>query len=304
MVRERTIRARVGMAALALVVTGAGLMGAAPAPAVAAGRARMAVVASFFPVAQAAARVGGDGVTVTNLTPAGAEPHDLELTPRQRDQIDDARVVIVMGRGFQPAVEAAAEQREGVTVELLRRLPVAKGKDVDPHVWLDPNLMARIVEVVADAFAKADPSRRATFTRNADEYRAELAALDDEYRDGLASCQRDVIVTAHEAFGYLARAYGLRQRGVAGIAPDSEPDPKRLAQLADLARRDGVTTVFTESLVSPRIAETLAREAGGLRTEVLNPLEGLTAKEQRAGADYLSVMRVNLAKLRAALGCA
>ncbi len=291
------------VALVVALVAGADVGAAQGSSAPGAGRGRIAVVASFYPVAEAAARVGGDAVTVVNLTPAGAEPHDLELTPRQRDQIDDARVVVVMGRGFQPAVEAAAAQRDGATVELLRRLPVSGGKKLDPHVWLDPELMSRIVDEIAAAFAKAAPSRRATFERNATAYRAELAALDDEFRSGLEHCERQVIVTAHEAFGYLARAYGLRQLGVAGIAPDAEPDARRLAELADLARRQGVTTIFTETLVSPRIAETLAREAGGLRTEVLNPLEGLTAKERRAGADYESVMRANLAKLRVALGC-
>jgi zinc transport system substrate-binding protein len=122
------------------------------------------------------------------------------------------------------------------------------------------------------------------------------------YRDGLAHCARRLIVTAHEAFGYLARRYGLRQEGVAGLSPDAEPDPERIAQLTDLARREGVTVVFTEELVSPRIADTLAREAG-VHTDVLNPLEGLTDRERRAGANYITVMDDNLRKLRTALDC-
>jgi len=89
---------------------------------------------------------------------------------------------------------------------------------------------------------------------------------------------------------------------VAGLSPDAEPDAQRLGQLADLVKRLGVTTVFTEELVSPRIADTLARDAG-ITTQTLNPLEGLTDRELRRGDDYLSVMHQNLTKLRTALGC-
>jgi zinc transport system substrate-binding protein len=147
-----------------------------------------------------------------------------------------------------------------------------------------------------------DPKGRAVYARNAQRFLAELAALDTRYAKGLAACTRKVVVTGHEAFGYLAARYGLRQEGVAGLSPDAEPDAKRLGQLADLVKRLGVTVVFTEALVSPRIADTLAREAG-VKTETLNPLEGLTDTELHHGANYVSVMDDNLVKLRSALGC-
>jgi zinc transport system substrate-binding protein len=162
--------------------------------------------------------------------------------------------------------------------------------------------MATIVRTVQRELTKADPQGRARFARNAARVIGELDALDARYRQGLAHCQRNVIVTAHEAFGHLADRYGLRQEGVAGLSPDAEPDARRISQLTDLVKRDGVTTVFTEELVSPRIASTLAREAG-VRTDTLNPLEGLTDREVRRGDDYVSVMDANLGKLRRALGC-
>ena len=257
---------------------------------------RESVVASFYPIAWAAQQVGGDRVSVTNLTPAGAEPHDLELTPDQIDEVLDAKVVFELGRGFQPAVEQAAEQRDGRTVQLL------PDGTTDPHVWLDPVRMSAIVRTVQRELTRADPKGRSVYARNAERVLGELDSLDARYRNGLAHCERDVIVTAHEAFGHLAKRYGLQQEGVAGISPDAEPDAKRIAQLTDLVRRDGVTTVFTEELVSPRIARTLAREAG-VRTATLNPLEGLTAREVRNGDDYVSVMDANLRMLRRALGC-
>jgi zinc transport system substrate-binding protein len=281
---------------VAVTLLGATLVSLLGAPAIASAASRVPVVASFYPIAWAAQQVGGQRVAVTNLTPAGAEPHDLELTPDQIDEVLDADAVFELGRGFQPAVEDAAEQREGTTVQLLP--PGAK----DPHVWLDPVRMAAIVRTVQRELTKVDPKGRASYARNAARVLTELDALDSRFQDGLAHCERDVIVTAHEAFGHLAQRYGLRQEGVAGLSPDAESDAQRIGQLTDLVKRDGVTTVFTEELVSPRIAKTLAREAG-VRTETLNPLEGLTDRELRRGDDYVSVMDANLAKLQRALGC-
>jgi zinc transport system substrate-binding protein len=327
------------------------------------GGGSLAVVTPFYPVFEAARQVGGDLVEVTNLTPAGAEPHDLELSPRQVDTVLDADLAVVMGNGFQPAVEDIAEDRDGETLEVLAALPIdaegkrveddehahdeegqdehadeaegedqhadeaegedqhadeAEGEDehaddgdgdaseanvLDPHVWLDPVLYGDIVEAVAGELARVDPDNADAYRENASAYRDEVDALDAEFLESLNTCDRDVIVTSHDAFGWLAERYGLTQEGIAGLSPDAEPDARRLAELADLAEREGVTTIFTETLVSPEIAETLAREAGGLQTAVLNPLEGLSEEELAAGDDYLSVMRTNLEALRAALGC-
>lgn len=295
--------------AVLVVALGLAVVVFVPPPAYAASRQK--VVAAFYPVAYAAQRVGGSRVDVTNLTPTGAEPHDLELTPKQFDEILDADVVFDMGHRFQPAVEKAAEERDGPTVTLLDRLPINAGKKnveegnpdaLDPHVWLDPILMQGIVREVQAALSKADPRGRAVYARNAQKFIAQLSALNDRYATGLAHCARRVIVTSHEAFGYLAKRYDLRQEGVSGLSPDAEPDARRLGQLTDLVKKDHVTVVFTETLVSPRIADTLAREAG-VKTDTLNPLEGLTDKELAAHANYVTVMDQNLAKIRGALGC-
>jgi zinc transport system substrate-binding protein len=268
------------------------------------------VVASFYPLAEAARKVGGSAVTVTNLTPPGVEPHDLELSPDQIEAISTADVVLYLDEGFQPAVEDAVGQSEGDAVDLLQGMPLRQGVPeegqqgpvTDPHVWLDPKLMAKIVDRVEEALAKVDPAHAGPLAANARAFQQQLSTLDEEYRTGLSSCQRDLIVTSHAAFGYLADEYGLRQEAISGISPEAEPDPKRLAELADLVRANGVTTIFTEELVSPAVAQTLARETG-VTTAVLNPLEGLTAKEAAAGDDYISVMEHNLSLLRRALGC-
>lgn len=252
---------------------------------------RLSVVAGFAPLAEAARRVGGDRVAVRDMTPPNAEPHDLELRPADAAAVADADLAVVLGGGFQPALEEMAQRRDGPTV---RVLPPRSG---DPHIWLDPTEMARIADRVATALARLDPEGADGYRARARAWAEELLALDREFAQGLARCQRRVIVTTHEAFGALAKRYGLRQAAVAGISPEAEPDPARLDELVRLVRREGVTTVFTEPLAPRRLAETLARETGAA-VAVLDPIETLAE-----GADYVSVMRRNLAALRAALGC-
>lgn len=251
-------------------------------------RSRPSVVAGFYPLAFAAQRVAPDS-EVTNLTPAGAEPHDLELSPRDVERIASADLVLYLGGGFMPALEDAVAG-DGNAVNLLASGDPLPG---DPHVWLDPMRYAGLVRAAAEALG--DPAA-------ADATVAELQSLDAELRDGLARCERREIVTSHAAFGYLAEAYGLDQVALTGISPEAEPSARAIARLVERVRATGATTVFFETLVSPDLAKTVAREAGA-RTAVLNPLEGLTGDELGAGADYFSVMRQNLAALRKALGC-
>jgi zinc transport system substrate-binding protein len=240
------------------------------------------------------------------------EPHDLEMAPDDIEAIANADVIVYLGGGFQPAVEdALAEAEHAVTVDALNAVATSaapaseaeEGLTVDPHVWLDPARYEEIVRAVADGLAKADPANEATYAANARAYVAEIAVLDEEFRTGLSDCERTTIVTSHEAFGYLADAYGLTQVGILGLSPEAEPDPRRLAELRDLVEREGVTTIFAEELVSPKVAETLANEAG-VRVAVLNPIESLTDAQEKAGEDYLSLMRENLDTLRKALDCA
>jgi zinc transport system substrate-binding protein len=270
---------------------------------------RLQVVAAFYPVQEAAQRVGGNLVDVTNLTAPGVEPHDLELTPDAVEAIATADLVLYLGDGFQPAVQDAVGDASGLTVDLLASMPTVTppegseaGLTADPHVWLDPTLYGTMVAQIETALAEAAPADASTFRHNADAFEQQISALASDYETGLASCQRTTIVTNHAAFGYLASEYGLTQVAISGLAPDAEPSAQRLADLKDLVAREGITTIFTEDLVSPKVAETLANEAG-VSTAVLHTLEGLTVDEVSAGDDYISQMRENLTRLEDALGC-
>jgi zinc transport system substrate-binding protein len=254
------------------------------------------LVGAFYPLAFALEEVAPAGATVTDLTPPGAEPHDVELGARDVERLREAKLVVYVGGGFQPAVEDALASRDGASLDVLQEVDLLEGgapDEVDPHVWLDPSRYARVARAVAASLGRPGA---------ADGVVARLEALDRDLARGLARCERREIVTSHAAFAYLADRYDLEQVPLAGVTPESEPDAREIEGLVEEVRRTGATTVFFEPLVSPRLAETVAREAG-VRTAVLDPLEGLTPEHEDAGADYFSVMRENLAALRAALGC-
>jgi zinc transport system substrate-binding protein len=257
------------------------------------------VVAAFYPLAWAAEHVAAPDARVVNLTPPGAEPHDLELSPSDVEDVHVADLVLYLGRGFQPALEQALESRSGRSLDLLAGLDLADRNDgegdatADPHVWLDPSRFAGTVQAIGRELDREDAAARLA---------ARLRRLDGEMRRGLTSCDRRELVTSHTSFAYLADRYGLVQIGLTGVSPEGEPAPGALVDLVDEVIESGATTVFFETLVSPELAETVARESGA-KTAVLNPLEGLTQAEVDAGEDYFSVMRSNLAVLREALGC-
>jgi zinc transport system substrate-binding protein len=297
------------LAALAALAFSAGWVAAADPD-------RVTVIAGVYPLAEWAARVGGDRVTVTNLTPAGGDPHDFEPTPADLRRLREADVVLTLGSGFQPAVDRALRTRTATQVRLVAtqglalRKP-AEGHDghghgddlaYDPHVWLDPVLAKAIVARIAEALARADPAGAPVYAANARAYEARLEALHAKYTRTLASCAHRELVTSHAAFGYLAARYDLHQEAIRGLSPEAEPTPRRLAELAEFVKRHGVRYIFTETVVSPKVAETLARETGA-RTLVLHTLETLSRTEVAEGKSYLGVMDENLRAIATGLEC-
>jgi zinc transport system substrate-binding protein len=282
------------------------------------------IVASFYPFAYVAEQVGGSFVDVQNLTSPGVEPHDLELKPKQVGAVLDADLVIFETH-FQAAVDQAVKQAKlpaGKKVDVSRLITLKKTADelaeqkdhehviehndeqdaslVDPHVWLDPVNMVTITKDVVSKLSGIDSTHAADFARNGAALESKLTALDNSFRTGLATCKRTQIVTSHAAFYYLAKRYGLEQVSIAGIDPNNEPSGSQLADIIKLVERDKITTVFTEDLVSPKIADTIARDAK-VRTATLSPIEGLTDKTKND--TYLTLMQQNLATLQKANDC-
>jgi zinc transport system substrate-binding protein len=274
------------------------------------------VVTSLYPLQFVVERIAGEHLTVTNLTAPGQEPHDVDPSIEQTAELADADVLVQLP-GLQPALDAyVAADPPALLVDVSRAADLRPADDHDhdghgegeghehegehdPHFWLDPTRMARVAAAVETALAETEPDHADAFAANLEELTAELEALDDEYRRGLAECRTRTVVVSHDAFCYLA-TYGLELASITGLSPHAEPSPAHLAELRELAEEEGVTTVFTEPLDSPETAETLADELG-VTTAVLDPIEGLT--DETADGDYFSLMRANLDQLRKANAC-
>lgn len=285
------------------------------------------VLASFYPLQYVAQQIGGDLVTVDNLTPPAAEPHDLELSPAQVREVGTADLVVYLS-GFQNAVdeaidarapehvvdaadaaglvehaEEAEEEHAGETEEEHAEHADEHGHGAtDPHFWLDPSKLAAVGKVVADELAAVDPEHADEYAAGAQRLGQQLDELDQEFADGLAACQGATLVTSHAAFGYLADRYALEQVGISELDPEVEPSPARLREIGDIVEERGIKTLYSETLVSPKVTETLASDLG-VNTAVLDPLEGLSEDATAAGDDYVSVMQANLAALEEGLVC-
>ena len=257
------------------------------------------VVASFYPFAYVAEQVGGSHVDVDNLTSPGVEPHDIELKPKQVGAVQSADLVIYE-RTFQNAVDEAVDQadRPGDTVIDVAKL--VHIQDHDPHTWLDPRTMIAVTQAVEARLSDADPDHASSYAANARRLQGQLTTLDADFTVGLKTCSARTIVTSHAAFHYLSERYGLTQVAIAGLDPTNEPAPAQLARISALVEREHITTIFTEELVSPAVADTIARETGA-RTATLDPIEGLG--DDTRGESFLTLMRHNLDAIRKANSC-
>lgn len=273
---------------------------------------RLSISTTIYPLYEVVKQVGGDKVAVTNITPPGVEPHDYEPTPQQLATISKSAMVVHNGTMFEPWLGKFLSDYLGVKVSASTGLSLKPAYSdengelitgvYDPHYWLDPVLMQTVTDTIQKSLADADPDNASYYAERAAAYRQKLVALDELTGRSLARCQVNTIVTAHSAFAYFAERYGLKQVAIAGLGPDAEPTAAQLASLAELVRREQLSYIFFESLTSPKLAETLAKETG-IKTAVLDPIEGLTDADQKAGKTYLSIQEENVVSLRRSLTC-
>ena len=262
---------------------------------------KLQITASFYPYYFFASEIGGDKVQVVNITPAGAEPHDYELSSGDIVQIENSKLLILNGI-VEPWGADIQKNLEGKNTEIIIAGQGLFNYSADPHVWVSIRLAEKQVATILNEIVQIDPGNASYYKENANKLLSDLNNLDQDYKNGLSNCQKKDIVTSHAAFGYLASDYGLTQIPIAGLSPDTEPSLEQLANITNFVRKNNIKYIFFESLVSPKLAETIAKETGA-KTLVLDPLEGLTPDALSKGENYLTVMEENLHNLRVALEC-
>jgi zinc transport system substrate-binding protein len=262
------------------------------------------VVTTFYPLYEFSKRIGGDKADVSILVPAGAEPHDWEPGPQDIIKIESAQIFIYNGAGLEHYVDKIITKNESqkmIVVDSSEGIELLEeGGTPDPHIWLDPVLAKHQVDAIGKAFIKADPKNSDYYTANAQALKQDLDTLDANISKELAPTKKKVFITAHAAFGYFAKRYGLTQISISGLSPDIEPSPMKIAEIVRIAQENKVKYIFFETLVSPKLSETIANEAGA-QTMVLNPIEGLSTEQIKQGENYFTIMRENLKNLKTAL---
>lgn len=260
---------------------------------------KIKIITSFYPLYFFANEIGGERVTVRNITPPGVEPHDFDPTARELAEIEQSDLLILNG-GIEIWGEKVKKLLQGNVVVLVAGEDLFSGPD--PHIWLNPRLAKLEIERIQTTLSKIDPEYSTYYLPNAKALLAKMDLLDKNFTEGLDDCQTRNFITSHSAFSYLAKQYNLNQVSISGFSPDDEPSAKQLAEISLFAKQNNIKYIFYEKLASPKLAETVANEIGA-ETLVLDPLEGLSNNDINQGKNYFDLMQQNLINLEAALQC-
>ena len=292
---------------------------------------KISVVTTLFPLYDLARNICGDKADIQLLLPPGVEAHSYEPKPADLITISKADVFVYTNATMEPW---ATKLLSGVAPSSLRIVDASVGAallktgvadshvsshgggghkrdehaengygSMDPHIWLDFSNARIMVDNIANGVIAKDPANQEFYEGNARRYKAELKKLDDDFRHGLANCEkRTFIHGGHYAFGYLAARYGLNYRSAQAVNPDAEPTPATIAQLLKLVKMNGLKYVYSEELVSPRIADVLAGETG-VKILMLHGAHNISKDDLAGGASFIGLMRKNLVSLQTGLQC-
>ncbi|WP_138204976.1 metal ABC transporter substrate-binding protein [Haloimpatiens lingqiaonensis] len=270
---------------------------------------KISVYTSFYAMYDLTKKIGGDKVNITNIVPAGIEPHDWEPKPSNIAELEEADVIVYNGAGMEGWIDKVLKtlkNKDLIAVETSKEIKLldnAHGDEHlkhDPHVWLNPMNAKKQMEAIKDALVKADPSNKSYYEKNYEDNARKMDQLDKKYKEAVGKFTQKNMVVSHEAFGYLCDAYGLKQVGIEGLNAESEPSPARMAEIVNYVKENNVKYIFSEELLSPKVAEAISKETG-TKIAILNPLEGIKDEDMNAGKEYFSIMNDNLEILKKAL---
>jgi zinc transport system substrate-binding protein len=282
------------------------------------------IVTTIFPLKEFAHAVGGERVNVNLLLPPGAEPHTWEPRPSDIIKLSHADIFIYTSAEMEPWIQRVLksinnpkliiiEASQGLPLLSIDNLPQPHDENftkknpshggVDPHFWLNFEYDQKVVDKIANALSKKDPEGAEYYRTNAEKYKKKLQDLDLKYKKELNNCKcREFIVGGHSAFSYMAKRYELKQISLYSINPNSEPTPKKMAEVIKLAKQYQVRAIYFEEMVSDKLAKVIAKEVGA-KVLVLNPGANLKRKQIDSGVTFLSLMEKNLDNLKYGLIC-
>jgi zinc transport system substrate-binding protein len=259
---------------------------------------KLAVTVSLYPMYDIVKRVGGDKIYLKQIIPFGTEPHSFEPTPKDMMDIGNSQLFIYNGL-IDPWAKVIADNfpREKSNLNLLESVTVAES---DPHYWLDLTNYKKMVAVITETLIKLDLANGEVYKRNSQLLISEIEQLHNSFRSGLEECKLNNLIVNHNAFGYLSRGYGFKTTAIMGLSPDDQPSAKKVAEVIDLAKKEGVSTIFFEELTSNKIAQTVSSETG-LKVSQLSPLGNVSP--DRVNSGFIELMRANLTNLKEGLDC-
>ncbi len=271
---------------------------------------KIMVVASFYPLYDFAKNVGGDRINVSIMIPAGVEPHEYEPSPSDIIQLTNANLFIYNGAGLEswaPKLLEGINNSDLIVVNTSKNISLIDSQDndvpgSDPHVWLSPVLAKIQVESIKNALIEADPAGKSFYEQNTLTYLNKLDILDTNFRQVFATCKKKDILITHATLAYFCKEYGCNQVPVEGVNAEGEPSPAALAAIIDQAKAKNITTVFVESLINPKSAQTIANDIKGT-VAVFNSVHGVTQEEEQNGKNYLSLMQENIKIIKNNLNC-
>lgn len=264
------------------------------------GNTNLRVFASFYPIYDFVEKIGKDKVDVSTIVPNGVEPHDFEPTPKQVVELQNADLIFINGGGFEAWINDIANSN---IVDLSRNITIEnKSSNLNPHIWLDPILVESMAEEIYNILVSLDPENIGYYQNNLKQFDDNLELLNSNIKNNLTNCALNDFIAFHDAFGYFAKRYGLTQHVIGGISPEMDVNPQKLTELIKLAERLGITTIFSEDNMDPRLSNTIASEIGG-KVLILSPIEMITQEEHELREDYFSKMYDNLNNLKIALEC-
>ncbi|MBC1291946.1 zinc ABC transporter solute-binding protein [Listeria booriae] len=285
------------------------------------GNDKLTVYTTVYPLQYLASQIGGTYVDAHSVYPAGSDAHSFDPTQKDMMNIADSDLFFYIGLGMEGFVDKAKQSLKNENVKFVittdnLHLPTMSHEeedheheededghdhgDINPHVWLDPNYMITMAATVRDNLSKELPAQKETFNKNYEKVVSQLKTLNTDYKTMADTAKHKDFVTAHAAYGYWEKEYGLKQIPIAGISTSDEPSQKKLTTIVNTIKSEKIPYILLEQNTNSKIADVIQKETD-TKTLKLHNLETLTQKDIDAKRDYMSIMKDNLAALKTAL---